>query len=55
MAEIVSREKYTSGNALVLSFLNAAKLLGPLLGGFITVIGIGITSILHRPDCQEAP
>jgi len=35
MAEIVSQEKYTSGNATVLSLLNAAKLLGPLLGGFI--------------------
>ncbi|HQE66295.1 MAG TPA: MFS transporter [Bacillota bacterium] len=35
MAEIVSQEKYTSGNAMVLSLLNAAKLLGPLLGGFI--------------------
>lgn len=35
MAEIVSREKYTSGNALVLTLLNGAKLLGPLLGGFI--------------------
>lgn len=38
MAEIVSREKYTSGNALVLSLLNGAKLLGPLLGGFIISI-----------------
>ncbi|MGE5677075.1 MAG: MFS transporter [Pseudomonadota bacterium] len=35
MAEIVSREKYTSGNAVVLTLLNGAKLLGPLLGGFI--------------------
>jgi MFS family permease len=38
MAEIVSREKYTSGNALVLSLLNSAKLLGPLLGGFIVTL-----------------
>lgn len=35
MAEIVSRDHYTNGNALVLSLLNGAKLLGPLLGGFI--------------------
>jgi MFS family permease len=35
MAELVSREQYTNGNALVLSLLNVAKLLGPLLGGFI--------------------
>ncbi len=36
MAEIMNREQYTTGNALVLSLLNGAKLLGPLLGGFIT-------------------
>jgi len=36
MAEIIDREKYTTGNALALSLLNGAKLLGPLLGGFIT-------------------
>lgn len=35
MAEIMKREQYTTGNALVLSLLNGAKLLGPLLGGFI--------------------
>jgi MFS family permease len=35
LAEIVSRDHYTNGNALVLSLLNGAKLLGPLLGGFI--------------------
>ncbi len=37
MAEVVSSEHYTSGNALVLSLLNGAKLLGPLIGGLITM------------------
>jgi MFS family permease len=41
MAELVSREQYTNGNALVLSLLNVAKLLGPLLGGFyMTLVGM---------------
>lgn len=35
LAEIVAREKYTSGNAVVLTLLNGAKLLGPMLGGII--------------------
>jgi len=37
MAEIVAREHYASGNALSLALLNGAKLLGPLLGGFISM------------------
>jgi predicted MFS family arabinose efflux permease len=35
MAEVVSKDHYTSGNALVLSLLNGAKLLAPLIGGLI--------------------
>lgn len=35
MAEVVSGNRYTMGNSLVLSLLNGAKLLGPLLGGII--------------------
>lgn len=38
MAEIVSREHYTSGNAFSLAVLNGAKLLGPLAGGFIIML-----------------
>lgn len=38
MAEIVAREHYTSGNALALTLLNIAKLLGPLLGGLIVML-----------------
>lgn len=38
MAEIVAREHYTSGNALALSLLNTAKLLGPLIGGLIVML-----------------
>jgi len=35
MAEVVSGDRYRTGNALTLSMLNAAKLLGPLFGGLI--------------------
>lgn len=38
MAEILLREHYASGNALSLTLLNAAKLLGPLSGGFLSMI-----------------
>jgi len=38
MAEIVASEHYASGNALSLALLNGAKLVGPLLGGFISMI-----------------
>jgi putative glutamine amidotransferase len=38
MAELVARERYTHGNALSLSLLNAAKLLGPFLGGMIAML-----------------
>jgi DHA3 family macrolide efflux protein-like MFS transporter len=38
MADIISSEFYTSGNSVVLSLLNAAKLLGPLLGGSIIML-----------------
>lgn len=38
MAEIVTKENYTSGNALALSLLNTAKLLGPFLGGLIVML-----------------
>lgn len=38
MAEIISGEHYTTGNSLVLSLLNGAKLLGPLLGGLIIML-----------------
>lgn len=35
MAEVVSSEQYASGNAVSLTLLNSAKLLGPLIGGLI--------------------
>ena len=38
MAELVARERYTHGNALSLSLLNAAKLLGPFFGGLIVML-----------------
>lgn len=38
MAEIVAREHYASGNAVSLTLLNGAKLLGPLAGGFLSMI-----------------
>jgi uncharacterized membrane protein len=38
MAELVARERYTRGNALSLSLLNAAKLLGPFFGGLIVML-----------------
>ncbi len=38
MAEIVTKENYTSGNALALSLLNTAKLLGPFFGGLIVML-----------------
>lgn len=38
MAEIISSEYYTSANALALSVLNGAKIIGPLCGGFIVML-----------------
>ncbi len=46
MAEIVSREHYTHGNALALTLLNIARLLGPLLGGFI-IMHLNIKVLLY--------
>jgi MFS family permease len=38
IAEIVSNGNYVTGNALALTLLNTAKLLGPLLGGIVVMI-----------------
>jgi len=46
MAEIVSSDHYTGGNAAVLSLLNAAKLLGPLIGGLI-IMTLSIRLLLY--------
>ena len=46
MAEVVSSEHYSSGNALTLSLLNGAKLFGPLLGGLI-VVNFSIKALLY--------
>jgi MFS family permease len=46
MAEVVSADRYTSGNATALSLLNGAKLLGPLLGGCI-VLNLNIKILLY--------
>ena len=46
MAEIIAKERYTSGNALVLSLLNSAKLVGPFLGGLI-VMFLDIKPLLY--------
>lgn len=46
MAEIVTGERYASGNALSLALLNGAKLLAPLLGGLVSA-STDIASLLH--------
>jgi predicted MFS family arabinose efflux permease len=46
MAEVVSSDHYASGNAVVLSLLNGAKLLGPLIGGLI-IMTLSIKLLLY--------
>lgn len=46
MAEVVSSEQYASGNAVALTLLNGAKLLGPLIGGVI-IMTLSIQLLLY--------
>ena len=46
MAEVVSSEQYASGNAVSLTLLNSAKLLGPLIGGLI-IMTLSIQLLLY--------
>ena len=46
MAEVVPDDRYASGNAVVLSLLNGAKLLGPLIGGLI-IMTLSVKLLLY--------
>lgn len=46
MAEVVPGDRYASGNAVVLSLLNGAKLLGPLIGGLI-IMTLNVKLLLY--------
>jgi len=46
MAEVVSSDRYASGNAVALTLLNSAKLLGPLIGGLI-IMTLSIKLLLY--------